>query len=376
MAYSSDQRAALNETVFEQPSDDLVITDTHTIFQLIDQVLPFEVCLHYQLLPLSLKNNSLALGMIDLEDTTALDYVGRLLMSRQCSIAPQLITLDVHRAVLSAYLKNSEQVKNQAAERDRRPPTTPPSGSQESLDSTATVILETSKQPNNVRTGPAASSGAAHKRTIPALEIWARHFNEPLESLGWLRANELLSELLARVLQGGIGRLYLERGEYTHRIIVSQNGTSQSSLPRVPINVFEGVLNELKQMAGLSLEPIEQTKGVNLERMYQGENVLLRLRFAIGTYGEQATLQVLRGKASKFYEKQKLTKLGTDALTLVQQLQTKLNDIHSVYLVNPNLSDQPAQELEPLYEALMQLERDLGNPLFSKLFKSKRNEGN
>ncbi|MEO8892018.1 MAG: hypothetical protein ABI417_10880, partial [Coleofasciculaceae cyanobacterium] len=62
-------------------------------------------------------------------------------------------------------------------------------------------------------------------------------------------------------------------------------------------------------------------------RRYQQEALLLRLRVMPGTYGEEATLQVLRGVALKFYQRQQLEKLSQDALKLAQQLQRKLNEI-------------------------------------------------
>jgi hypothetical protein len=68
-----------------------------------------------------------------------------------------------------------------------------------------------------------------------------------------------------------------------------------------------------------------------------------------GTHGEEATLQVLRGTALKFYQRQQLEKLGQDALKLAQQLQRKLNEI----------SDRSGRYPMPL-EALPALNQLLG----------------
>jgi DNA anti-recombination protein RmuC len=46
-----------------------------------------------------------------------------------------------------------------------------------------------------------------------------------------------------------------------------------------------------------------------------------------GTHGEEATLQVLRGVALKFYQRKQLEKLSQEALKLAQELQRKLNEI-------------------------------------------------
>ncbi|MCY7407795.1 MAG: hypothetical protein LH631_10570 [Alkalinema sp. CAN_BIN05] len=54
-------------------------TDRDTIFSLIDQVLPFEACLYHQVLPLLLMDNQLRLGMVDLVDVSALEYLRKVL---------------------------------------------------------------------------------------------------------------------------------------------------------------------------------------------------------------------------------------------------------------------------------------------------------
>jgi len=96
----SDDRSKPGE-ISEIPSD----TDRDTIFSLIDWVLPFEACLYHQVLPLSLINNELRMGMVDLMDVSALDYLRKVLAYFQYRLAPQVIPSDLQHQVLSAYLK-------------------------------------------------------------------------------------------------------------------------------------------------------------------------------------------------------------------------------------------------------------------------------
>jgi len=78
--------------------------DMELMFRLIDSILPFEACLYHQILPLSLEGSRLKLGMVNLDDSAALDYVRRILAYMNCSLAPQTLSSEVHHAVLSAYL--------------------------------------------------------------------------------------------------------------------------------------------------------------------------------------------------------------------------------------------------------------------------------
>ena len=51
------------------------------MFTLINGVLPLEACLYYQVLPLFLEGNRLHLGMVTPNDTSALEYVRRIVSS-------------------------------------------------------------------------------------------------------------------------------------------------------------------------------------------------------------------------------------------------------------------------------------------------------
>ncbi|MCA1993870.1 MAG: hypothetical protein LDL41_17760, partial [Coleofasciculus sp. S288] len=98
-------------------------------------------------------------------------------------------------------------------------------------------------------------------------------------------------------------------------------------LDGLTLPVFQGVIIELKRFVNLPLLPVVQPKQVEIERRYQQERLVLRLRVMPGNYGEEATLQVLRGVALKFYQRQQIEKLSQNALKLAQQLQQTLDEL-------------------------------------------------
>jgi hypothetical protein len=100
---------------------------------------------------------------------------------------------------------------------------------------------------------------------------------------------------------------------------------------------------------------VKTVKEVELERYYQGERLLLRLRVMPGKHGEDATLQVLRGAALKFHQRQQLTTMGRDALTIAQQLQNKLNDIRDRAQGDTQLSGKELESLTSLNQILVHL---------------------
>jgi hypothetical protein len=180
-----------------------------------------------------------------------------------------------------------------------------------------TMILEVAPPPEHPPTLPVLAS-------LPELEVTARHLSDPVELLATLSPDRLLHELFGRILIGGIGRLYFERQAHHGRILWSQNGVVQSVLGDLPIATVQGVIDELKRLTQLPIEPVQTPTQVEIERLYQKHRLLLRLRVMPHAHGEEATLQVLRGSALRFYQQQQLTTLSRDALALAQELQQKL----------------------------------------------------
>jgi type II secretory ATPase GspE/PulE/Tfp pilus assembly ATPase PilB-like protein len=136
-----------------------------------------------------------------------------------------------------------------------------------------------------------------------------------------------MQALVQQVLSEGIGRLYFERQANSGRVLRSQDGVLQSVIDDLNLDLFQGVINELKRLTHLPLLSVTKTKQVEIERLYRQERVLLRLRIIAGNHGEEATLQVLRGAALKFYQQQQIEQLGRDALGIAQTLQQRIHAI-------------------------------------------------
>jgi len=211
-----------------------------------------------------------------------------------------------------------------------------------------------------IRETPIATTETASLlRALPMLETRADYLSAPVEALANLPPRPMLRELLTRVLVGGIGRLYFEAHAYHGRVMWSQNGVLQSVLEKLPLTVFRGVLDELKQMARLSPQPLEQAKQVEIEYLYDRTRVLLRFRFMNSSHGEEATLQVLRGAALKFYQQQQVTKLERDAMGIARQLQNKLKEIRDRAHSEPGLAGAKFEVLPALSQILRNLEDEL-----------------
>ncbi|MEH1998220.1 MAG: pilus assembly protein PilB [Nostoc sp.] len=362
------------------------------IFQLIDSPLSFEACLYHQILPFELEDNNLLLGMVHLQDSEALDYVGRILSYINCTTITQAIAADAHRRILSAYLnyKNTSQLDAKLVYRPTNSPASIADTSTPSLDADSksnhqpiSMVFQAQKRQHSwqrvdlppipeldklsqtttfvtpISTGQEGETSQAAPNNLPILSTQLPELFSPIEVLPTLPPKKLLEELLGRILAGGIGRLYLERQAYEGRILWSDNGVLQSVLDKLPLSVFQGVLNELKRFASLPLTTVGEPKQVEKEYVYQKNRLLLRLRVIPGIYGEEATLQVLRGAALKFYQQQQLARLSRDALGISQQLSFKLHELQERFLLNSSLDSQQSEAMVALNQLVKNLDQQI-----------------
>ncbi len=374
--------------------------EAEQMFRLIDSTLSFEACLYHQVLPIALKESRLKLGMVNPEDTAALDYVRRILSYMNYSVVSQPLAATAHQALLSAYLNYmgtgrptksvgatsaGQQAVESAVEQVEEPSKTEQNSrstfilsptaavnflpdQDDGLQSGLTTPPTPTETPQNrcrqlnpqlVQTLASKVASSPH-RNLPVLEVQATGGSSDVDALAILPPRELLQELLARVLAEGIGRLYFERqSPKIGRILWSQNGVLQSVLEELPLPVFQGVINELKLMTNLSLIPVEEPRQVEIERLYQQNRLLLRLRLIPGAYGEEATLQVLRGAALKFFQQQQLAHLGRDALVIAQQLQRKLDEMRQRVYLDPDLTAGKLEALPALHQLIESVDQQL-----------------
>ncbi len=369
------------------------------MLSLIDSILPFEACLYHEIIPLSVEASCLHLGMVDPRDGAAIDYARKQLAFIRCSVVSWPVTSDWQRKLLSKYLSYAARTKArlQVETVAAAPPPIP-------LDELLTFIVDS---PDDLRDGadlnrdvlsrglaetlathpddalPVPLNGAqaagAQGRGQQQAAIAANQPLElnlapgldqvPVDQMRRLPVPQLAQALLNQVLNGGIGRLYFERRPHHGQVLWSKDGVVQAALKKVGLDQLQGVINELKTIAHLPLLPSDKTREADIERIYQGERVLLRLRLIAGKHGEEATLQVLRGAALRFYQQQQVKQMGEDALGVAKTLQSRISQIRDRACESLVAESPSARTLESLSQLLKTMEEQIdqiihapGNP--------------
>ncbi|HEY9817091.1 MAG TPA: hypothetical protein V6D20_15010 [Candidatus Obscuribacterales bacterium] len=411
------------ELVLSNFPDDLASRlNVDQVFILIDGVLPFEACLYHQVLPLYLEGSRLHLGMVSPDDQTASDYARRIVSYLNYSLVTQSISSAALQAVLSAYLNyvSNRQTGTESTAALTTPPPTddfqPQPSEEEHQSDRQTLIVDSPDDlesldqaqsampsiapPRHNKTPPptisppvtpspvvpspnptapspvmrpptptpsaagesppiSAARRASLLNNLPVLHLNPQHRNSPVDVLRTLPPQQLLQELLGRILEDGIGRLYFERQSHHGRVLWSQNGVLQSIMDRIDLSLLHGLVSELKVMAHMPAAPLQTPQQVEIERSYQQNRILLRFRVMPSKHGEEATVQVLRGAALKFYQQQQLSRLGRDALSIAKQLQFKVNEIRERALSEPGLIQARMEALASLSEMLRTIEHQV-----------------
>jgi type II secretory ATPase GspE/PulE/Tfp pilus assembly ATPase PilB-like protein len=358
-------------------------------FKLIDSLIPKASCTYHQILPLSLVEKCLTLGMVNLKNTVALDYVRSLLPSEDYSLKIQPLDSKTLQLILSAHAKPDRDAQLQAelatssstsineqptlivdcpeelspdlrgdrAETSASPspnasPSLTPSQPIPNFNEQPTLIVDNPEALSpglgfDASTSPASPSQKAASQpspniqpsrpsaSDPSLEVQAHSNSESANFWASLTPQKLWQELLSRVLSEGIGRLYFERHPDRGRIFWSKNGVLQLSLEKITPSMFQGAIDEFKRLVQLPLGPVQQAKKGEIERYYRQERLLMRWQIIPGKYGEEGTIQVLRGKASDLYQQRQMDELGNQALQLADNLEKKLKQIQSLSRINP-----------------------------------------
>jgi type II secretory ATPase GspE/PulE/Tfp pilus assembly ATPase PilB-like protein len=344
---------------------------------LIDSVLPFEACLFHQIIPLSLEGNQLNLGMVNPKDSVAREYVRRQVSYINYAVVPWRIASDWHRQTLSKYLSHTAKVKQRL--RQGRPAAIEPvvvaaplPSVQPPVEDRLTYVVDSPERitlrpvevpseqedqdPPSPKPLPADPPVAAHPPSIPVLDLGSSQFTDNSPDWRQLPAKDLLARVLRRVLAEGIGRLYFERHATTGKIVGSQDGKVENLLGAMDLPLFEAVILELKRLVQLSPRPTNGTQQGEIERIYGQEPLLLRFRFMVNGHGQEAALQILRGSSLKLYQRQRLSDLSRETLSLAKTLQGRVHDLLEATHHSGDANPLPAPTLHTLRHLLQSMQ--------------------
>ncbi|NEO31447.1 MAG: Flp pilus assembly complex ATPase component [Symploca sp. SIO3C6] len=255
------------------------------VSQLLDTLLPIDICRRYRLVPVS-KNDtqppSVLVAMVDPDNLDAQDDLNRILRPQGISLQRMVITLEDYQRLISEYL--DEQLKRSKEAEAAK-----------SVD--VKGVLEDLDSLDSLQDAP--DEGEAD-------------LGEAVNEAGGAPVIKLVNKILAKALQEGVSDIHVEPQEDYLRIRFRKDGVLRQAFDPLPKKITAAVSARFKIMADLDIAERRIPQDGKIRRMFQGRKVDFRVSTLPSRYGEKVVLRILDNSSTQLG----LDKLITDPQTL------------------------------------------------------------
>jgi type IV pilus assembly protein PilB len=257
----------------------------HQVGQLIDTLLPIDICRRYRLVPLSKTETqppSVLVAMVDPDNLDAQDDLTRILRPQGIALQRMVITLEDYQQLISRYL--DDQLARQK---------------QMEVEKAVDIKQDLENLDNLDSLGDAPDEGEAD-------------LGEALKGAEDAPVINLVNRILAKALQEGVSDIHVEPQEEYLRIRFRKDGVLRQAFDPLPKKITPAVSARFKIMAELDIAERRLPQDGKIRRMFQGRKVDFRVSSLPSRYGEKIVLRILDNESTQLG----LDKLITDEATL------------------------------------------------------------
>jgi len=245
------------------------------IGQLIDKLIPIEICRRYRLLPISHNDTeppSVLVAMVDPDNLDAQDNLNRILRPRNLGLQRIVITQEDFQQLLSKFLDEQVERQKQVENNDA------------AVDVTLDLEgLDLQNAPEEVD----ADLGAA-LRDADAAPVIA-----------------LVNKILVKALQEKVSDIHIEPQEEFLRVRFRKDGVLREAFDPLPKQIIPAVTARFKIISDLDIAERRAPQDGRIRRVFEGRKVDFRVNTLPSRYGEKVVLRILDNSA---------TQLGLDKL--------------------------------------------------------------
>lgn len=266
---------------------------TNQVAQLIDTLIPIDVCRRYELVPLSQTETdppSVLVAMVNPDDLSAQDDLKRILSRQNLELQRMVITSEDYQRIISKYL--DEKV---AQEKQR--------------DQEAKVDVKSDLQ------------GLEYLELTEDDEEAEVNLDEALEDAEAAPVIALVNKILVKALQEGVSDIHIEPQEEYLRIRFRKDGVLRQAFDPLPKKIIPSVTARFKIIASLDIAERRAPQDGRIRRIFDGRKVDFRVNTLPSRYGEKVVLRILDNSATQLG----LDKLITDpeSLRIVQEMVSR-----------------------------------------------------
>ncbi|PIG95161.1 GspE/PulE family protein [Gloeocapsopsis sp. IPPAS B-1203] len=246
------------------------------VANLIDTLIPVEICRRFQLIPLSQNPDppSVLVAMVDPDHLEAQDYLSRILRAKGLGLQRMVMTQEDFQQLLSKYL--DAQVEQQK-QRDI----------QKSVDVQSEIEGLEGFDLQNANDEIEADLGAAIQNAEAAPVI------------------ALVNKILVKALQEKVSDIHIEPQEEHLRIRFRKDGVLRQAFEPLPKKIVPAVVARFKIISELDIAERRMPQDGRIRRVFEGRKVDFRVSTLPSRYGEKVVLRILDNSA---------TQLGLDKL--------------------------------------------------------------
>jgi len=247
----------------------------HQVKELIESLIPIDICSRYRLVPLSRNDTqppSVLVAMVDPDNLDAQDDLNRILRPQGIGLRRMVITQEDYQHLINKYRdqKLAQEKEQEAAKQ------TDISKDLENLDTLSDAPEETEQ---DIGTALGEASGA------PVIN--------------------LVNRILAKALQEDVSDIHIEPQEEYLRVRFRKDGVLRQAFENLPKKIKDAVAARFKIMSDLDIAERRVPQDGRIRRMFQGRKVDFRVSTLPSRYGEKIVLRILDNSS---------TQLGLDIL--------------------------------------------------------------
>ncbi|MDY6784972.1 MAG: ATPase, T2SS/T4P/T4SS family [Cyanobacteriota bacterium] len=229
---------------------------------LIDSLIPSDICRRYKLIPLVQKDTeppSLLVAMVSPDNLDAQDDLKRILRPRGISLQRMVIAMEDYQKLFEQYEDFVQRLKDDEEKQKA-------------------VAIDTDKFEGGLEDAPAEDN----------LDLdSARNDAEDKPII------DLVNKILMKALQEGVSDIHVEPQEENLRVRFRKDGVLQQAFEKLPKKIAGAVSARFKIMAELDIAERRLPQDGKIRRVFKGRKVDFRVSTLPSRYGEKVVLRIL-----------------------------------------------------------------------------------
>jgi type IV pilus assembly protein PilB len=329
-AYKRQQLFEL-KVIYGIPSldTDLEPVDLAEMSELIESLLPLDICNRYKFLPIRRQDSQVVVAMVKPDNLQALDDIQRRFRIQGLKLQRRVFTQQDFETLINRYMDaqaellavkgiNDTDVASQVA----------PQEEEEVVVNTAEIDLDSIED-------------------VAVDEAGETSLEQQLKSADDAPIIKLANQILIKALQERASDIHIEPQEENLRIRFRKDGVLRQAFENFPKKIIPALTARFKIMANLNIAERRLPQDGRIRRMFKGRKVDFRVSTLPSRYGEKIVLRILDNSATQLG----LDKLITDPETLASFKDVVRRPFGLILVTGPTGSGKTTT----LYSALAEL---------------------